>query len=139
MCVSVLTLGLALGGSAAYAKDKTEDPAGWAKGEKKGWKGSEVPPGLANKKDKVKGEAEKAEKSLDEKRDSAEKEARKAEKKADKEAKKAQKKAEKEAKKAQKKAEKEAKKQQKEADKAKKRAEKEASQKAEETHVAAGM
>ena len=62
MCVSVLTLGLAVGGSAALAKDKGEDPAGWAKGEKKGWKGAEVPPGLAKKDKKVKDASEKAEK-----------------------------------------------------------------------------
>lgn len=58
------------------------NPSGWFKGEKKGWKEGEVPPGLADK------DAKKAEKEARKKAKQAEKEARKnsrkAEKKADK-------------------------------------------------------
>ncbi|MFA7255378.1 MAG: hypothetical protein WC133_04705 [Candidatus Omnitrophota bacterium] len=106
MCISVVTLGLAVGGSAAFAKDKGENPSGWTKGEKKGWHGSEVPPGLADKEMKAGKEKEKADLEAKKKQKEAEKEAKKAQK----EAEKAQKKVEKEAKKAKKESEKNARK-----------------------------
>lgn len=56
------------------------NPMGWLKGEKKGWKEGDVPPGLSNK------EAKKAEKEARKKAKQAEKEARKNAKKAEKEA-----------------------------------------------------
>ncbi len=52
------------------------NPAGWMKGEKKGWKEGDVPPGLADK------DVKKAEKEARKKARHAEKEARKNERKA---------------------------------------------------------
>ena len=107
MCISVVTLGLALSGSAAFAKDKGENPSGWTKGEKKGWHGSEVPPGLTDKEKKAKGEeSEKADKEVKKTKNNAEREAKKSQR----EAEKARKKVEKESKKSKKEAEKNAKK-----------------------------
>ncbi len=56
------------------------NPSGWFKGEKKGWKEGEVPPGLADK------DAKKAEKEARKKAKQAEKEARKNSRKAEKDA-----------------------------------------------------
>jgi hypothetical protein len=54
MCVFLLVLGLSFGGSVAWAENGDSNPAGWSKGEKKGWSG-EMPPGL-EKKETGKGE-----------------------------------------------------------------------------------
>lgn len=56
------------------------NPLGWFKGEKKGWKEGDVPPGLSDK------EARKAEKEARKNAKKAEKDARKNAKKAEKEA-----------------------------------------------------
>jgi hypothetical protein len=75
-----LLIAVFLAAPSAFAK-KDGNPLGWGKGEKKGWDGGEMPPGLS-KKDHAK----------------AEKEAKKAKKAADKEAKRAKKEMEKAAK-----------------------------------------
>lgn len=72
----------------AFAK-KEGSPAGWAKGEKKGWNGADVPPGLAKK------DAAKAEKEAKKQAKAAEKETKKKQKEAEKAAKKAKENAEK--------------------------------------------
>jgi hypothetical protein len=83
----------------ALAK-KDGDPAGWSKGEKKGWNGENVPPGFS-KADAKKAErdtrdaAKKAEKDLKKKQKEAEKEARKQKKQLEKQAKEQQKQLEK--------------------------------------------
>lgn len=79
--------------SPAFAK-KDGGPAGWAKGEKKGWSGENTPPGLDKK------NAAKAEKEARKKAKEAEKEARKKAKEAEKAAKKAEREAKEAAKKA---------------------------------------
>lgn len=56
------------------------NPVGWVKGEKKGWKDGDVPPGLTDK------DARKAEKEARKKAKKAEKEARKNARKAEKDA-----------------------------------------------------
>ncbi len=69
-------------GPQAFAEEGKSkwNPAGWMKGEKKGWKEGDVPPGLSGK------DARKAEKEARKKARRAEKEARKNEKKAEREA-----------------------------------------------------
>ncbi len=111
-CVLAITVGLALGGRVALAEDNSKGPSGWGKGEKKGWQGGQVPPGLADKEKQLKDEAQKAEKEARKKKMEAEKsaekqkkEAEKAKREAEKEAKKKQREAEKEAEKAKKLAE----------------------------------
>lgn len=101
MCVLVVTLGLALGGGTAFAKDKGENPSGWGKGEKKGWVGN-MPPGL-EKKDAQKSERQmrKTEREAKQKTLQAEREDEKQKSEAEKEAKKKQREAEAEAKKKQ--------------------------------------
>lgn len=66
-------------------------PPGWSKGEKKGWQGADMPPGLAKK------DAEKAQRQADKEARKAEKEAKKKAKQAEKEARKKSKEAEKKA------------------------------------------
>ncbi len=72
----------------AFAK-KDGSPAGWLKGEKKGWHGGNTPPGLSKK------DAEKAEREAKKKQKQAEKETKKKQKEAEKAAKKAKEEAEK--------------------------------------------
>lgn len=72
----------------AYAK-KDDKPAGWLKGEKKGWDGAEAPKG------QLKADAKKAEKEAKKKQKEAEKEAKKKQKEAEREARKKAKEAEK--------------------------------------------
>ena len=40
MCVSLLVLGLSVGGRVVFAENENSNPAGWNKDEKKGWPGS---------------------------------------------------------------------------------------------------
>ena len=88
-----------LNAPAGFAK-KEGGPAGWAKGEKKGWKGESTPPGFA-KRDAKKAEAEarkqakQAEKDAKKKAKEAERESRKKAKEAEKEARRKAKEAEK--------------------------------------------
>ncbi len=71
----------------AFAK-KEGNPAGWLKGEKKGWEGKDVPPGLDKKNaEKAEKEARKAEKEAKKKAEKAKREAEKEARKAEKEAK----------------------------------------------------
>lgn len=91
LAIFVLAAGmLFLNGPAGFAK-KEGDPAGWAKGEKKGWKGESTPPGF-DKKDAKKAEADTRKQARQ-----AEKDAKRKAKKAEKEAKKKAKEAEREA------------------------------------------
>ena len=92
----LFTVSVFAGNPEVYAKKYGGNPAGWSKGEKKGWGGAELPPGLAKK------DANKAQKA-------AEKQAKQVEKKAAKKAKQAEKNAAKKARQAEKEAAKKAK------------------------------
>lgn len=84
----LIAFSLTFSPSSALAKEKSKwNPTGWLKGEKKGWEGKDVPPGLSEK------DAKKAEKEARKKAKEAEKEAKKKEKEAQREAKKAKKEA----------------------------------------------
>jgi len=73
-----LVAGLTLAAPQAFAKKKGDAPAGWSKGEKKGWGGESLPPGLAKKDaDKAKKEAGKPKKEAEKKTKMAKKEAAK--------------------------------------------------------------
>ena len=80
----ILAVTLAAQAPAAFAK-KDGDPPGWMKGEKKGWQGESMPPGLSKK------DTQQAEKEARKKAKEAEREAKKKAKEAEKAAREKQK------------------------------------------------
>lgn len=87
MTAALIVLMFALS-APAFAKHEG-NPPGWSKGEKKGWNGGTVPPGVS------KADAKKAERDARDARKKADKEAKKQAKEAKKQAEKQQKEAEK--------------------------------------------
>ncbi|MCM8775660.1 MAG: hypothetical protein NC930_04845 [Candidatus Omnitrophica bacterium] len=102
-CLLMVSMPLVFGNATLLAKGKDDGktPAGWSKGEKKGWLGKLVPPGLS--KDKALRDSEKEAKR---KEKAAEKEAEKLRRQQKREAKKAAEKAKEDAQKEKEEAEK---------------------------------